>query len=298
VSAILKALKKLEQETAENTGTPLTSAIKGRPQKQTGKRSGSRVIPGLIAFILCIFTGIGITIFTLNTSVPESPIVHESNEKPVPSGKISEKKILSQNRAAAVDNRKPAVEAPEFEFSSTGLSIADKQQPDASIGGRELPDAQPSKMPPKIPTVLQGSDHTNASVKTAEPFPAITPLPEMVYENRLPVKENQEPTAVFQTDVSAVEPPVPTLPAATENAIAAKPVEKRTEPPVAVIEDPAVELQAISWSANAAKRLAVINGKICREKDRVAGYMIQAINPGDVVVSKGSSTGKFVFEIR
>ena len=38
--------------------------------------------------------------------------------------------------------------------------------------------------------------------------------------------------------------------------------------------------------------------KIERKKDQIAGYVIQSINSGDVVVSKGVLKEKLIFEIR
>jgi hypothetical protein len=236
VSAILKALKKLEQETVGNAGVPLNGSVKGRPRKQPGKRPGSLVVPGLVAFTLCIFAGIGILIYTQNTSVfkstsPESPVVPIKDENAVLPEKIPVEKIPSQSRPSKVviqkpTIRKPVLAAPEFEFATAGISITNQPQ------------------------------------------------------------------------VVADESSVPAMPAVVENEFIRKPVAKKTEPPVAVIEDPTVELQAISWSADPDKRLAIINGKICREKDRVAGYVIQSINSDDVIVSKGSEKGKIVFKIR
>jgi len=45
------------------------------------------------------------------------------------------------------------------------------------------------------------------------------------------------------------------------------------------------------------KRIAIINGHICREKETVAGYVIDAIYSGEVVVSRGGKVGKLVFKI-
>jgi len=70
------------------------------------------------------------------------------------------------------------------------------------------------------------------------------------------------------------------------------------EPVVRIIDDSSLELQAISWSSDPAQRMAVINGKICREKDRVDGYVVKEIGSGDVVLAKGFVLGKLVFKIR
>jgi len=67
---------------------------------------------------------------------------------------------------------------------------------------------------------------------------------------------------------------------------------------VPVLDDSSMKLQAISWSSDPAGRMAIINGKICREKDRVDGYVIKKISSGDVVLVKGAVLGKLVFKIR
>jgi len=302
VSSILKALKKLEQESGENTGAPLTKGSTGRPKR----RPGFLVVPGLIAFTLCIFLSVGIFIYTRNTSVfkstsPESPAVLINDESPVLPEKIPEEKTPPQSRAAEVDIRKPASPVktmPEFEFATADTSIKDQQQANEKVGVREMPGAQSQKVTPERLTVLPGFDYATAPVKQADPFTPIMPEPDILTKTSMPVEDSPAPPEVVQPDVSAVEPSVPTSPTLPEKTFAAKPVVKKTEPPVAVIENPAVELQAISWSADPDKRMAIINGRICREKDRVAGYVIQSINSGDVVVSKGAVKGKLVFEIR
>jgi hypothetical protein len=63
-------------------------------------------------------------------------------------------------------------------------------------------------------------------------------------------------------------------------------------------ESAGMDLQAISWAADPQKRLAVINGTLCRENESVKGYTIKRINPDDVIVSNGSITGRLVLKIR
>ena len=297
MSAILKALKKLEQETAEHAGAKLTGGITGRPPKG---RPGSLVVSGLIAFTLCIFSGVGILIYTQYTSAPESPTVLVNIEKSMPATKVPLEKMPFQNRSAALDHwdQQKSAAVPKFEFSSAGPPMIDKHQPDSQKSIRELTDVQPPKMSPKLSTDLPGTDQISASVKPPDPFSPITPVPDMVYEKKLTIEDNSEPAAALQPDVSVGELTVPVLPVARENVFTGMPVVKKIEPPAAVIKDPAVELQAISWSADTDKRMAIINGKICREKDRIAGYVIQSINSDDVVISKGTVMGKLVFEIR
>jgi hypothetical protein len=65
-----------------------------------------------------------------------------------------------------------------------------------------------------------------------------------------------------------------------------------------VLEDKAVTLQAISWNPDPARRLAVINSRLCREGDALAGYRILRINPDDVELGDGRTRGRLVFEQR
>ncbi|MBS3732120.1 MAG: hypothetical protein KGY42_04365, partial [Desulfobacterales bacterium] len=71
-----------------------------------------------------------------------------------------------------------------------------------------------------------------------------------------------------------------------------------TAPEPEVMEDGPLSLQAISWADAPENRIAVINGKICRQKERIDGYRIQTINPDDVRVTDGEKTWRLSFGIR
>ncbi|MFP4158442.1 MAG: general secretion pathway protein GspB [Desulfobacterales bacterium] len=57
-------------------------------------------------------------------------------------------------------------------------------------------------------------------------------------------------------------------------------------------------LQAVSWSSSPKKRFAVINGRICREGDRVENYRVRLITPKGVRISEGGRTRLLVFNQR
>ncbi len=80
-----------------------------------------------------------------------------------------------------------------------------------------------------------------------------------------------------------------------------EPIRSDVSAPAEIIEindGAGLKLQAISWSANANKRIVVINGQICREGEHVNGYVVKQINPSDVIVSNESMSGKLSFKIR
>lgn len=79
------------------------------------------------------------------------------------------------------------------------------------------------------------------------------------------------------------------------------PIHSDVSAPTEIIEindEAGLKLQAISWSTNVNKRIVVINGQICREGERVNGYIVKQINPSDVIVSNESTSGKLSFKIR
>lgn len=71
---------------------------------------------------------------------------------------------------------------------------------------------------------------------------------------------------------------------------------KKVEIPL--LNDPEMKLQAITWSKDPQKRLAVINNSILRQGEAVSGYRIDAINQDDVVLNDRGKKWKIIFRIR
>lgn len=292
MSAILKALKKLEQERAESTGEPFPEKSGSR----SPERPKSMVIPGLIVIVLCIFAGVGFSIFARKPSVPETANVILNDEKPVQVLQTPEK---NENRNSTVvtgsqNQKKTAVTGERSNFSSNGTLAVVNQKAETGNTMRKAPDAEPRQLTDVSPAVPR--------TQSADPFSPIDISPDAAEESRhfYEMDETGETDAAQaipnQGDTSQQETPSPIL---TEEAIADdQPGIRETAPTLEIIDDPAIELQAISWSADPNKRLAIINGQICREKDRVGGYVIDAINSGDVTLTRGSVSGRLVFEIR
>ena len=64
------------------------------------------------------------------------------------------------------------------------------------------------------------------------------------------------------------------------------------------LNDPEMKLQAVTWSKEPQKRIAVINNRILREGDMVLGYYIAAINQDDVDISREGKKWKLSFRIK
>ena len=123
--------------------------------------------------------------------------------------------------------------------------------------------------------------------------PAISPKQSPTPAARiLPSNEPAKPVDIIEKP--PVSPP-------KSKAYYSEPTHSDVQAPTEIIEindNAGLKLQAISWSTNANKRIVVINGQICREGERVNGYVVKQINQADVMVSNGSTSGKLSFKIR
>jgi len=73
---------------------------------------------------------------------------------------------------------------------------------------------------------------------------------------------------------------------------------KVAEVEIPVLNDPEMKLQAITWSKDPQKRIAVINNRILRQGERVYGYHIDTINQDDIVLSDAGEKWKLLFRIK
>jgi len=69
----------------------------------------------------------------------------------------------------------------------------------------------------------------------------------------------------------------------------------RKEKTYAKLNDSKIKLQALAWFNDAARRIAVINGRIVREGESMDGYQINQIRQEDVVVSDGRQSWSLEF---
>ena len=117
-----------------------------------------------------------------------------------------------------------------------------------------------------------------------------TPIP----MSTTPSSSNEPAKLVDIIEKPPVSPP-------KSKAYYSEPTHSDVPAPTEIIEindNAGLKLQAISWSTNANKRMVVINGQICREGERVNGYIVEQINQADVMISNGSTSGKLSFKIR
>jgi len=230
VSAILEALKKLEQETTEPSGHPL------RPEFRNDRRWRWTSLAGGLVISMVLFGLAGYGVVALTGKV---------HKDPAPAAKVPE--VVE---AAPLSRPSTPVTPPR-----NPVSFQDKAP--VSVSDKDV-----------VAVVLEDNNLPEETIDKTEPSPS-------------------PPADEHEMSQESEAPPANTLPEAS--------TPKRSPD---IIHDPEMVLQAISWSQDVGRRMAVINGKICREREPIGGYMILKINPEDVMVSKGSVTGRLVFKIR
>lgn len=112
------------------------------------------------------------------------------------------------------------------------------------------------------------------------------------------------PAANLRPPAKAIAPP-PVMPWAQKPAEPAppEPVGGSSPPsdepfPLRLAEDSGLDLQAISWSEQAEKRLAVVNGRILRTGDIVEGYVVERIDSETLTLSRSGSVYRLSFHPR
>jgi hypothetical protein len=243
VSAILKALKKLEQDTAATAGVPLRREAKRH--NQWGSKSV--MAPVLIGVTISVLVVVVLMMVLKNPSVDNAMKISgtpATGPGPVVNNSQTDEQI-QENLPQTLDSE---------DLPSMAQNIAST----TNVPAGKVPDGQAM------------NNNFNKSVDV-QPVPYPDEFGSLQKSQALELKKN------IQSN---------------------EPISMAVEPVVHILEDSSLELQAISWSSDPAGRMAVINGKICREKDRVDGYVIKKISSGDVVLAKGAVLGKLVFKIR
>lgn len=160
-----------------------------------------------------------------------------------------------------------------------------KEQRPATISERALSEAQSKADEQKpVPEASMSGTATESNNTAAAQKP----------QNRVEIKEPE--TAASKAPAQAAE----THPAA-DRPSQENPKEPSSIPSEAasslILEDIGLRIQAISWNETPSKRIAVINSRLCREGERIKGFLILKINPDDIVVSNGKKTGTLMFKL-
>ncbi len=114
----------------------------------------------------------------------------------------------------------------------------------------------------------------------------------------MPVKNS---SALEKEAVKAVKPKEPAKkqappPAPPSPHVSSVSVSKKDD--IKILQDSALKLMAIAWSAIPADRIAVINGHIIREGEAIGGVFVSRINENEVILQKGDELVKLIFRVQ
>ena len=284
MSSILKALKKIEEVSGPPEPFPsLAKAIDSKQPLNSNTEKRRRFRRTLTFIILLLAVVVAAVIFysqrriiiakLLPPAATEdgSGTVADTSQKK----KISQTKIRAESEKSA---RRPSAETrpPKNQKDSAVTdSIAKKFQAakpsytsEAAANQRESISSTPRPVA-----------EAELKAKVIKPLKKTPPLP----------RTSPDQQSVIRKDNAPNEP---------AGAAAKKPT--RTQPKITYdrIEDSKLKLQALAWSDDDARRMAVINGRIVREGESVDGYQVVRIREEDVVVNDGGKSWRLEFGLQ
>lgn len=284
MSSILKALKKIEEEAPPPKTFPsLPQPIDSKQALNSHTLKRRRVRKILIFLILLAVAGTAagflfsqrrLIIAKMRPAADSSNMLSSAVQTP-PANKIYKAKITDKTKKSA--HLRPVQKGPKPNHTKspeTG-SAADKFQADQS-------------------TLRSGSVSGNQDSKSPSFSSAAKVQPKANVKK--PLKKSSTPMRAVPAEESAVR---------RENApiepVAAAPKKNSPAPAKAAydrIEDSKLKLQALAWSTDDTRRMAVINGRIVREGESVDGYQVIQIREDDVVVNDGGKSWRLEFGIQ
>ncbi len=287
MSSILKALKKIEEESPPPEAFPsLPQPIDSRKviNSKTIKRRRLRRTLTVLILLAVLVAAAGILFSQrrliiakiLPTAAPTNRSAGTA-ETP-PANKIYKAKITAAPGKSAqmrpAESRQPKNQTK----SSKTRSLANKSQaaqssfPTGTAAGQ-----RESKSSPLRPLSPPGPEEkTQFDAKAEKPL------------KKTPALMRAQPAEKSVTR----QPNLPIEPAA---AVPIKPARPPAKVAYDRIADSKLKLQALAWSAEDARRMAVINGRIVREGESVDGYQVMQIREEDVVVNDGGKSWRLEF---
>jgi MSHA biogenesis protein MshK len=280
LSSILKALKKIEEEAPPPKTFPsLPQSIDSKQafSSNTLKRRRARKILIFLILLAAAGTAAGFLFSQRRLIIAKiRPGAGSSNKRGAvqtpPPDKIFKAKISNQTTKSALVRPVQKGPKPNHTKSSVTRSVANESQAEqATFASQSAAGNKDSKL-----------SSLRSTAKVA---------PKANIEK--PLKKSSIPKRA----VSAEKSVVPSENAPIEPVAAAA---KRSSPAPAKaaydrVEDSKLKLQALAWSADDTRRMAVINGRIVREGESVDGYQVIQIREEDVVVNDGGKSWRLEF---
>jgi len=283
LSSILKALKKIEEETPPPEAFPsLPQPINSKQALNSNTLKRRRVRKILIFLILLAAAGAAAgllfsqhrLIVAKIRSAADSGNTRRSAVQTPPPTKIFKAKITGQTKKSTPLRPVPKVQGQNHAQKSMAGTGAGKYQTDQA----SFPSGSTAGQDDSKSSSLGSAAAVEPKLKVEKPLKKLsTPMRAAPAEKSDTRRENApvEPVAAVQ--------------------------KKSLLPPEAAydrIEDSKLKLQALAWSTDVARRMAVINGRIVHEGESVDGYQVIQIREEDVVVNDGGKSWRLAFGVQ
>jgi hypothetical protein len=285
LSSILKALKKIEEETPPPDIIPsLPHSTYSRQARDSKIRKRRRGRNALILLVLLLATAAAAGFFISRSGIKLATDTHLPAAGPG-SGSTAENPRANQIYKAKIAAASQKVSQPQP--IAARRTPGPRNNPDSvdSRGGslQSGKPSDPSKAPPA--GALQSKNPAPAFKPPIKRLPKTKTLPT---PGKKPTRQGAAPAEnqAAPNDEASI-PPAATAAAKTPPAPAKVAYER--------LSDSKMKLQALAWSADVDRRMAVINGRIVREGESVDGYQIMQIREEDVVLREGGRSFRLEF---
>jgi len=284
LSSILKALKKIEGDSPSPQtfpSLPKPFDPKQTPNSNTRKRRRRRRLIYLF-LILLVMAVATIILFSqrrliiariLSTGPSQSPTASEasnSNRTNVYRAKIPTSSAKPAQKPPTLTQR------PKKQTNKTVPGSSDKKfQASTKPSNRRLISGPP---PPKTSADDTRPPQAAQNARVKKPLKKAPPPPASAPVKRTVAKKDTRPIA----PAARAKQPAQTRPRVTYDRL----------------DDSKLKLQALAWSDDAARRMAVINGRIVHEGESVDGYQVLKIREEDVVVDGGGKSWRLEFGLQ
>ena len=280
MSSILKALKRIEGQSPPPKSFPALPDSADAKQAVNSRASRRWLLRRFITvgLVLLVIVGIAILVFQRRQYLGSiifpagSPTTEqEKNKTAVEKSKIFRAKIPSTTVKQVPKKPEPTRPAGQ---QTKRLTAKPKTQKFRTNTNRSKPRATVT-----LPTAKTRSAPPNQELQNRATRNTLTP--EQSARQRL--TPSKKSIAGKRT--------------ASRKPAAAAPKRRKTRT-YARLNDSKIKLQALAWSSDAARRMAVINGRIVREGESTDGYQINQIRQEDVVVSDGRQSWSLEFGLK
>jgi len=292
LSSILKALKRIEGQSPPPKSFPAlpdSADAKQAVNSNAGRRWLRRRFI-TVGLVLLVIVGIAVIVFqqrhflTSKIFPAGSPATEQKkNNAALEKSKIFRAKIPSTTVKQAPRRPAPPRPARQQTKSLTARQKTQKFKTNTNTSRSRAPAGQSTSQTRPAPS-SKGLQN-RAAGKTL--------TPQKSSRQKLTPSKN----SIAGKRTASRKPAIAGKRTASRKPAAAAPKNRETRT-YAKLNDSKIKLQALAWSSDAARRMAVINGRIVREGESMDGYQINQIRQEDVVVSDGRQSWSLEFGLK